>query len=37
LQTEYSLQYFFDFEAYGKYVGSDYAAEYSGGIIEIVE
>lgn len=27
---------FFDFEAYGRYVGSDYAEEYDGGIIEIV-
>lgn len=27
---------FFDFEAYGQYVGSDYAAEYSDGIIEII-
>ena len=26
---------FFDFEAYGRYVGSDYAEEYSGGIIEV--
>ena len=27
---------FFDFEAYGKYVGSDFAEEYDGGIIEII-
>jgi hypothetical protein len=27
---------FFDFEAYGKYVGDYYAEEYDGGIIEIV-
>lgn len=27
---------FFDFEAYGKYIGDYYAEEYDGGIIEIV-
>ena len=35
-QIEESLEYFFDFEAYGRYIGSDYCEEYSGGIIEIV-
>lgn len=29
------LEDFMDFEAYGKYIGSDYAEEYSNGIIEI--
>ena len=29
------LEDFIDFEAYGKYIGSDYADEYSNGIIEI--
>ena len=31
-----NLQDFFDYEAYGEYIGSDYASEYSNGIIEIV-
>lgn len=35
-QIEEHLQDFFDFEAYGKYMG-DYAEEYSDGIIEINE
>ena len=30
------LENFFDFEEYGRYIGSDYAEEYSEGIIEIV-
>ena len=30
------LEYFFDFEAYGKYIGSDYCEEYSGGLIEVL-
>ena len=29
------LENFFDFEEYGKYMGEEYAAEYSNGIIEI--
>ena len=29
------LENFFDFEEYGRYIGSDYAEEYSEGIIEI--
>ena len=29
------LQNYFDFEAYGKYMGEEYAYEYSNGIIEI--
>ena len=33
-QMEEHLQDFFDFEAYGRYMG-EYAEEYSGGIIEI--
>jgi len=31
-----NLLQFFDFEAYGNYIGYDYAHEYSGGIIEII-
>ena len=30
------LEQFFDYEEYGRYIGSDYAEEYSEGIIEIV-
>jgi len=30
------LEQFFDYESYGRYIGSDYAKEYSVGIIEIV-
>lgn len=30
------LSDFFDFEAYGEYIGNDYAHEYSDGIIEIM-
>ena len=30
-----NLEDFLDFEAYGQYIGSDYAEEYSNGIIEI--
>ena len=31
-----NLEDFLDFEAYGQYIGSDYAEEYSNGIIEII-
>ncbi len=31
-----SIEDFIDFEAYGRYIGSDYAEEYSNGIIEII-
>ncbi len=30
------IEDFIDFESYGKYIGSDYAEEYSDGIIEII-
>ena len=36
LEIPENLQDFFDYEAYGEYIGSDYASEYSNGIIEIV-
>jgi len=36
IQIDEKLLNFFDFEAYGKYIGSDYAEEYSDGIIEII-
>ena len=31
-----NLEDFIDFEAYGQYIGSDYAEEFSNGIIEII-
>jgi hypothetical protein len=34
-QVPEQIEQFIDFEAYGKYVGDDYAEEYSDGIIEI--
>ncbi len=30
-----TIENFIDFEAYGRYIGSDYAEEYENGIIEI--
>ena len=35
-QIDESLLDFFNFEAYGEYMGTDYAHEYSDGIIEII-
>ena len=34
-RVDENIEYFFDFEAYGKYIGSDYVEEYSDGLIEI--